>query len=335
MTRDALQPHPLNPKTRSLLILYKRRGNNISLQEFRKTINVKGMASINSDVSSLFKDVLELTQQYIPLVPERYRNNLWLCRRDTTNHLRGLIAPLNSGMLFHASRRLIQRHNLGNDDSETRLPEGLNLATMFLRKTFSKRIWQLTNGDIIKTAAALGNQPPITDAYYLEVTPEMEHKHKFTGLCLEATLRGKENDQETKLRIASVLKVTVEEVERVLNGKNNTGVGRCTSPFHGAYAPKDGKNACTNFLYCFQCPNQVVMESDLYRLFSFYWLIIKERNLMDRKRWKKVYSWVIREIDRVISPKFKRNTVKEERVRAYNNPHPMWRDRALLGGAYG
>ncbi|MGO9613608.1 MAG: integrase [Dissulfurispiraceae bacterium] len=336
MTRDALQPHPLNPKTRSLLTLYKRRGNNISLQEFRKTISIEGPATVRSDVTSLFKDVIKLTEQYVSSVPEKVRNRLWLCRRETTNQHRGLIAPIDTGVLHRAAKRLIELHDLKADniDPKTGQAAPLQLTTMRLRKTFATRMWQLTGGDLVKTAEALGNQPRITDAHYLEVTPEMERHHKFVGLCLDATLRGKENDQETKEQLASELRVTIKDVERILNGKNNTGVGRCTSPYFGDYAPKDGKNACTSFLYCFQCSNQVVMESDLYRLFSFYWLIIKERNFMERKSWKKIYGWVIREVDRVISPRFNKKAITEAREHALINPHPMWRDRAILGGAY-
>jgi hypothetical protein len=76
------------------------------------------------------------------------------------------------------------------------------------------------------------------------------------------------------------------------------------------------------------------MESDLHRLFSFYWLLIKERNVLSRNRWHKVYGWVIREIDNVISSKFDRQLVDKAREEAQSNPHPMWRDRVMLGGGY-
>lgn len=74
------------------------------------------------------------------------------------------------------------------------------------------------------------------------------------------------------------------------------------------------------------------MESDLHRLFSFYWLLIKERNLLIRSRWHKLYGWVIREIDQVIAIRFPAEVVKKAREDSFQNPHPMWRDRAMLGG---
>lgn len=334
--RNALQPHPLNPKTKSLLVLYKRRGNNISLQSFRGAFDIEGIATVQSDVATLFNEVLEITKHHVNEVPPKLQNRLWLCKLETTNQHRGRIVPLDVGTMHMVAKRLINRHNLKLDavDPETGCNLPFQLTTMRLRKTFATRMWQLSGGDLVKTAQALGNTPRVTDTHYLEVTPQMERQHKFVGHCLEAELRGKETDPETIISIANEMKVSEEEVKRILNGKNNTGVGRCTSPFFGQFAPKDGKTACTTFLYCFQCPNQVVMESDLYRLFSFYWLIIKERNFVDRIKWKKVYGWVIREVDNDISSKFSPKIVKESREAARANPHPMWRDRALLGGAY-
>jgi len=334
--RNALQPHPLNPKTKALLVLYKRRGNNISLQSFRKTIDIEGVATIQTDVATLFNEVIEITKNYVNVVPVKLQNRLWLCKIAATNQYRGNIVPLDVGLMHHAAKRFVSRHNLSLDAIDPKTGQSLpfQLTAMRLRKTFATRMWQLSGGDLVKTAQALGNTPRVADMHYLEVTPQMERQHKFVGHCLETKLRGKENDSETILNIANEMKVSEIEVERILNGKNNTGVGRCTSPFYGEFAPKDGKNACTTFLFCFRCPNQVVMEDDLYRLFSFYWLIIKERNLMDRTKWKKIYGWVIREVHNAISSKFNPKIVKEARDAAKANPHPMWRDRALLGGAY-
>ncbi len=341
MGRDALKPHPLNPKARSLLVVYKRRGNKVSVQGFKrsvgKSIDVEGVATARADVASLFREVLEMTSAYVPLVPAGQRNRLWLHRVESDNpKYKGSVCPLNTDTLHDAVQRLIQRRNLGADatDPGTGKALPLHVTIMRFRKTFAARMWQLTGGDLVKTALALGNKPQVTDTHYLEVTPVMEHQHKFAGHCLEAILRGTEHDGDTLNRIAADMKVTVEEVERVLNGKNNTGVGRCTSPYYGMFAPKDGTRACTKFLYCFQCPNQVIMQSDLYRLFSFYWLVIKERNLMDRKRWKRVYGWVIREVDGTIATRFDPTAVREAREQARISPHPMWRDRALLGGAH-
>ncbi|MFM0470448.1 integrase, partial [Paraburkholderia strydomiana] len=170
----------------------------------------------------------------------------------------------------------------------------------------------------------------VTDTHYLAVTPEMVRNHHFLGKCLEIDLRGNNDDPKVMGRLAKEMRIDVSEVKKILNGGNNTGVSRCSSPFQGRFAPKDGKTACTAFLHCFRCPNQIIMESDLYRLYSFYWLLVKERSLLGRNQWNKVYGWVVREIDSVVALHFPPRSIREAKAKAHATPHPMWRDRSIL-----
>ncbi|ACD21644.1 MULTISPECIES: hypothetical protein [Burkholderiaceae] len=335
LRRDALQPHPLKPDSHALLTTYKRRGNNIAVQSFRRSKEIEDVATVQTDVATLYLEILALTERHVRNVPSADQARLWLCRRQPNGGWGDKVAPIDASMLKELIDRFIGRHSLLSDDVNPRTGEPLPLRVtiMRLRKTFATRIWRLTGGDLIRASTALGNQPRMTDSHYLAVTPEMERNHKFVGLCLETQLRGASEDPEVLLKLADEMRVPVDEVRRVLSGKHNTGVGRCSSPFYGKFAPKTGERVCTSFLHCFRCPNQVVMETDLHRLFSFYWLLIKERNLLGRNRWHKVYGWVIREIDRVISGRFPADIVLAARTSAQLDPHPMWRERSILGGA--
>lgn len=335
ITRYALQPHPLKPESHALLTTYKRRGNNIAVQSVRKrSVEVEDAASITADIATLFYEAMEMSAPFVKNAPAEIKNRLWLFPRDIRGRYGNGITCLNIHSIPQVTARLVKRHSLESDDIDpnTGNPRPFNLTIMRLRKTFASRIWHLTGGDIVRTANALGNQPRITDTHYLAVTPEMTTNHRFVGKCLEADLRGKSDDLPTITRLAQEIRVSVDEMKRILTGRNNTGVGRCSAPLDGKFAPKDGKSACTAFLSCFRCPNQVVMENDLHRLFSFYWLLIKERNILIRNRWHKLYGWVIREIDQVIAPRFPVDVVNNAREEASRNPHPMWRDRAMLGG---
>lgn len=335
LRRDALQPHPLKPDSHALMTTYKRRGNNIAVQSFRRSREIEDVATVRADVVTLFREVMALTEQHVPNVPVSSQSLLWLFRREPNGGWGDKVAPFDACMLNEATGRFTQRHALLSDEVNPRSGEPLRLSVtiMRLRKTFATRIWRLTGGDLIRASNALGNLPRMTDSHYLSVTPEMERNHKFVGLCLETRLRGTHEDPEVMLKMAGEMRVSVDEVRRVLSGEHNTGVGRCSSPFYGKFAPQTGERACTAFLHCFRCPNQVVMESDLHRLFSFYWLLIKERNLLGRNRWHKVYGWVIREIDQVISARFRADVVQSARNTARQDPHPMWRERSILGGA--
>ncbi|SAL81008.1 hypothetical protein AWB67_05738 [Caballeronia terrestris] len=334
MTRDAVRPHPLKPETHSLLTTYKRRGNSISTLSVRKPNMVEEISVLAADTSTLVSDVLDMTQDLVILAPPELRNCLWLYRRTHQWVRLGPVNAFSKKILYTSIGRFIKRHHLLGDDaraqSDGQVP--LALSVMRLRKTFASRVWNLTGGDIAMTANLLGNRPHVTDTHYLAVTPEMVRNHHFLGKCLEVELRGTTKDASTVARLSKEMHVSVDEVERMLAGENNTGVGRCSSPLEGRYAPKDGHTACSAFLHCFRCPNQVVMESDLYRMYSFYWLLVKERNLIGRNQWQKVYGWVIKEIDRVIAPHFSASVMKQAKEKAYADPHPMWRDRSMLLG---
>ncbi|MFH1028333.1 MAG: hypothetical protein V1791_10055, partial [Pseudomonadota bacterium] len=82
--------------------------------------------------------------------------------------------------------------------------------------------------------------------------------------------------------------------------------------------------------------------SDLYRLFSFYFLLVKERNFISRQRWDELYGKIINIIDHdIITPNLRTKEnpqgcfdpyrVQKYRSEAEANPHPMWQDRTILG----
>ncbi|RQV32325.1 integrase [Burkholderia cenocepacia] len=335
MNRDELQPHPVKPETHALLTTYKRRGNNITVQSLKiSPREIEDVATVGTDVATLIDEVRTLTEPLANSAHPNIRDYLWLFKSEQVGPSRN-ITRISANNYHEAIKRFGARHNLKSDNTDPKTGEQMpfQLTFMRLRKTFASRMWELTDGDLVRTALALGNRPKVTDTHYLAVTPEMERNHRFVGKCLEADVRGQSDDPKIIDSLAIEMKITTDEVKKILHGKNNTGVGRCTSPLFGKYAPKNGTRACTAFLHCFRCPNQVILESDLYRIFSFYWLLIKERNIQKRNQWRKIYWWVIREIDQIISPKFDPKIVADARERARINPHVMWRDRAMLASS--
>jgi hypothetical protein len=332
LKRDAIQPHPLKPETHSLLTTYKRRGNTLATLSVGKASAEEKISVLAADTSALIRDVLVLTSELLADAPEELQNSLWLYRRSRRWVSLGSVAVFSKKVLYTSIGRFVARHKLFAHD-DFGLPGSqrpMELTVMRLRKTFATRMWELSGGDVAMTAVLLGNQPHVTDTHYLAVTPEMMRNHHFLGRCLEVELRGTSKDVATLARLAKDMGIEVDEAKRLVSGGSNTGVGRCSSPLHGRYAPKDGHTPCSAFLHCFRCPNQVIMESDLYRMYSFYWLLVKERNLLGRNRWQKAYGWVVREIDRVITPHFTASIVKQAKDKAFADPHPMWRDRTMI-----
>lgn len=300
--RDAMRPHPLRDD-RCLLVTQKRRGGHTHTLSFQADAAPDETITIKSGVVRLFKEVLAATAPLADKVAGALADYLWLYES------KGKVCTLNQQALSKHAALIARRHNLTNDDGSP-----MRITVGSLRKTFVNRLWKLAGGDPLVSARLAGHSVEVSNSHYLTVTPEMERNHKFCGLALVESLQGKAEIAGRKV---------VEIVP--------TGVARCSDPKSGRFAPKDG-SYCTEFLSCFRCPNQVITGDDLYRLFSFYWLLIKERKFLGATKWGRIYAWVIRDIDNVISLKFPTEQVAKAREAAKLNPHPMWRDRSILVG---
>ncbi len=333
-TRDALQPHPVKPAEMGLLVVYKNRGNNTHVQAYHTQAEVEEMVLLPLDAVTLFHEVNRMTAPLAADAPGGARDRLWLYRPTKGSSL-GQVVTLSKQAYLHCAKSIVKRHGLKDADDQ---PLRLNISR--LRATFNQRMWNLTGGDILKTAKLTGNTPQVNDRHYLAVTPEMEGNHRRLGHIMHADLSGALENPEALEAVSQEVGIPVGQLIHIANGDNNTGVGRCRDPQHGANAPGDG-SACTQWLSCFTCPDQVVLESDLYRLYSFYFLLLKERNFMQRRRWEATYGRIIKIIDNeIVGPNLRTNDnprgcfaplrVKRMRERAECDPHPMWRDRAIL-----
>jgi len=333
-TRDALQPHPIKPQQMALLQLYKNRGSTSHLQGYRFQRKFEDVVSVPMDVITLFHEVDGMTAPLVNDAPVRLKNRLWIYR-SLSNRNYGELMALSLPRYRKSTLNIVKRHNLKEIDGE---PLKLNISR--LRATFTQRMWYLTSGDIVKTAKLAGNHPNVTDRHYLTATPEMEANHRRLGHVMHADLSGALDNPDKLESLSREVGIPADQLLRIANGENSTGVGRCRDPLHGAKAPGDGA-LCTRWLACFTCPDQVVLESDIYRLYSFYFLLIKERNFMQRQRWDEVYGPIINIIDNeIVDPNLRTAQnprgcfyplrVKRMRERAEREPHPMWRSREIL-----
>jgi integrase len=305
MSRDALRPHPISEDRWLLSTTKYRAGGKVQTQTFKDDGN--DVVTVKSGVVSLIREVLDLTSPLVEKAPPELRDFVWLYTPQDGAYY-GKILNVNSMSLGRSSSAIAKKHNLTFDDGTP-----FRITVGSLRKTFVNRLWRLSGGDPLITAKLAGHSVDVSNSHYLAVTPEMEKNHKFCGEALVKNLQG------------------IEDEPRTINIVP-TGVSSCSDPKNGRYAPKNG-DYCTEFLSCFKCPNQIITNDDLYRLFSFYWLLVKERKFLGGSRWEKIYRWVIRDIDELIAPKFPLNEVNSARKKAEIDPHPMWRDRTILRGS--
>lgn len=306
LSRDALQEHPIK-KNRSILVTYKRRSNKTNIQSFKNVIET--ITTVRTDVVSLYNSALKITEPLLDKLPSNDHHRLWIYRSEGFSY-RGEIKFLTEGSLHNTIHAWQSRHNFRADDGGK-----LSITISRLRKTFVNRVWELTGGNLLATALLSGHTAKVCDSSYLEAPPTAKRDFKWCG---EAWVEHLRNNQH-------------ELPDSVVN----TPVGHCTDSFYGKYSPKNGNDFCMNFLSCFHCPNQIVTGDDLWRLYSFYWLLIRERSFIPKNRWSKQYGYIIREIDSSIAIKFPTKLIEVNREKARTAPHPMWFDReALMSTSY-
>ena len=311
---DCITPHPLAPDSHIILTGFKKRGMNTSVQAMRSSYDIVDTFSINKDIGTLIHEVSDLTNE---LRTKSDKNCLFIITDTKRN-----IKPFSDQNFWRAVQEIYNKAQLKDDQGNL-----LRFQVKRMRKTFAERVWQLTGGDPVKTAKVLGNTIPILNKHYLDVTPEMEKRHKMFGYVLTESLLNTDGDIELKL--SKILNILPEKVNDLLIGNFNTTVSRCSDPIGGKFSNGDG-TPCCRFTRCFTCPNQVIIESDLYRLFSFYWLILREKGFIGKRKWKTLYSDIINVIDTEVSESFDEEVIKNAKEEARIKPHPAWRSRCML-----
>lgn len=304
MCRECLQPHP--KENILYLSLQKRRGYNtskIALRAMQKVDRpVEITATVKTNVADLIKRVIELTEPLVTIAPPEIKDRVWLYK-IYHNKSQGVITSIKPSMLSAVTAMLVAEYGLTNAIGE---PLSINVSR--LRKTFGNRIFELTDGNLMITAAALGNSPQVTDKHYLAPGEFARRNWQFMGEMLVQELISK--------TIGSTYK--------------DTPIGHCSDPISGQYAPKRNGEICMNFMNCLRCQHYAVTADDLYKIFSFYFRVLAERSRMNKNLWSKNYSKIPRLIDHYIVAEgirrgiFKPTAVEEARKLARTSPHPFW-----------
>lgn len=293
---DCIQPHPFKANLR-LLVSFKRRANSTQVVALRKSLQVASMASIKLQAAGAIEQVIE---RNAALRPEYLDHRQLFVYRSSGGNA-GSVVGLSAPTVHNHTLTFAKRHKLVTDSGK---PLTLNLSR--LRKTFLNRIWELSGQDPLMTAKTGRHALKTGDAHYWVAPPEAEANMRFIGEARVKDLRAR------KKVIAS----------------DRTPIASCNDPKQGQRAPKNG-NLCTEILGCFRCKSFVVTEDDLFRLFSFYWAVVRHHESFGGKRWRKYLRQVIRLIDEEITTHFNAELVSDQKEKARHDPHPFWRDLTM------
>lgn len=304
MGRDCFRPHPKDSTV--FLVLWKRRGYNTSKVALRAESDTERLLestpSVRTNVERLIHRVMALTASLDAEAPDDLKGRVWLYRSRNGKGF-GQITALNAEMLAWATNRFVAEHGLTDSDGA---PLRINISR--LRKTFANRIFELTDGDLATTAAALGNTLQVAEQNYLAPGDDARRNWQFMGEVL----------------VQELLTQTIGATHK------DTPMGRCADPEYGQYAPKREGATCMNFMNCLRCKHYAVTTEDLYKVFSFYFRVLAERSRMDKRRWAREYAHIPRLIDHyIVAEGLRRGTfqaaaVEAARERARTQPHPFW-----------
>ncbi|OEZ85317.1 site-specific tyrosine recombinase XerS [Janthinobacterium sp. HH104] len=313
LRRDSLRDHPL--KDRELLFTQKRRGWTTFATSVRKSQitpeTVNGTHAIPTSVGDHFRALCAFTSPISMKIEERHSSFVFLWsvsrgkRKDKLIRLTRLEAK--TGI-----RDFSKRHSLLDD-------QGKPLALSFgrFRPTFATELYRRTH-DIRKVSQALGHASVETTARsYVNLTSDATRNHSFVAEGMVAKFVRLESHGKTVLAADGSIPIT--EIKGLLTSGYSTGVAHCRNPF------REEESVCKKFFTCFRCPNMLVFEDDLWRLFSFYFRLLSERSKLRPDHWLKTYAPILRRIDDEIAPQFPSEKVLEARNKAQTNPHPAWK----------
>lgn len=301
---DCLRPHP--KENVKILVCYKRRGNRTDKVPVRDLKEIEGTATVWTGVVRLIERVKQLTASLRIEAPEDLKDRLWLFR-STAYVNSGSVSTLTGQALARVTANLVKRFQLKDANGK---PLRINVSR--LRTTFSNRIFEILEGDLASTALATGNTPHVVGRHYMHPGENAEKNWRVMGQVLANEL-----------------------VEGLISATEKTPSGRCSNPKGGQFAPKNGAT-CMNFLSCLRCRNFVVTGDDLHRLLSFYWIVVQERDRINKRKWQRTYGHIVRLIDRdVIDAGIRKKAFSELQViaardLAKSNPHPYWASGDIL-----
>lgn len=314
---DSLKPGVIDG--RMVLTAHKNRG--YSSQNIDVTESNDERFHVTKRVAGLFEEVLELTASLREQAPEELKNVLWLIR---DRYDESKTKTVNSNSVYTAITEFAERYDLRNDQGE---PLNLNLRRM--RPTFAHTLLRINGGDLRDLQRRLNHKSIATTMRYLDPEQdEFKSSFKHRGLVMQQWIMGASGDVNVE-ETAAQMGITMDEAEKVISGANDMLVGSCKNPMNSKFND-DNQSACTNFMACFRCENQVITHKDLHKVFSFYWYLLSKKPVIPEKAWNKAYEWIIRVIDEDIVPQVASTMdVDSLRNEARINPHPAWANRNL------
>ncbi|QYG02518.1 site-specific integrase [Massilia sp. NP310] len=313
LKRDSLRSHPM--PDREMLITEKRRGwttHAASIKSMDRSPDSSKKADfVPRFIGDHIRALSAYTSRFTEQAPPNLREYIFLYR-IAKGPKQSNVERLSRQAVKAGLQRFAKRHKLFTESGTS-----FSLSFARLRPTFGTELYKKTK-DIRQVSLALGHASVDTTArYYVTNSADSTRDH---AIVLDAmSLAFSSTTTPGGVIIAADGSVPASELKNLLHSGYSTGIAHCKNPF------RDDESVCKKFFTCFRCPNMLVFEDDLWRLFSFYEKLLSERPKLSTDHWLKTYGPIVRRIDEDIAPLFPPEKVVAARVKAKENPHPAWR----------
>lgn len=316
LKRDSLSVHPIGD--RDILTTIKRRGKTTFATSVRKIQSTQDASrtphAIPLSIGEHFRNLCKLTQPLTATI-QNYQDSVFLWKISRGKRKNQTIL-LTSKEAKTGIRNFSKRHKILNDSGNI-----LNINFSRFRPTFATELYRRSK-DIRSVSRALGHSSIETTAKsYIRLPPEADRNHALVAESMVSQFT--QTQFEGKIMLAADGKIPVQNMSPLLAGGYSTGIARCANPF------REIDSVCKKFFTCFKCPNMMVFEDDLWRLYSFYYRLLAERPKLNPAQWMKTYGPIIRRIDDDIAPLFPSEKIAVAKHRAKTDSHPTWKDPLL------
>lgn len=341
---DSMYPHPHDPERRVCFAFYKPRAKHRTIIKDFSNIDERELEMFaesrlfHMSVKGLFEYLRERSDQYRDQASDDIRESIWLYQTNSFGR-GGNITSLKTGYLDSSRNKdkiaavpldaITNLYGLKDDQGQE-----LKIRLSRLRPTCVQILRR--HGSVASVSRILGHKlnfgmgySQTTERHYLNASPEQ--KARISLLLSRLHDYSTTWDVETWIQYEQQ-NVLTEAQKTELNllqsdSRFKTHVASCNNPQNKEQSVFTGPH-CLDFMKCLLCPHIVILETDLWRLFSFQRALRHdfESGRIPSALWMKRYGIFLKILEEDIPQAFKHRplVLKKAQERAARTPYPLW-----------
>lgn len=345
MTKDSMYPHPQDPDRRVCFVFEKpRAGYRLIRKDFSSEPPSELEISMESRLfhgksKELFEYLKNRSDSLRDQAPEAIKDSIWLYKSSNRIQLNEPIRNITSAYL-NTFKSKIQKGfpplDFISDLYDLKDSEGKRLKIRVSRIRPSCAQMLRRYASIASLSRLLGHKmhfgqagSKVTVSHYLPTSPQQ--KVRFQLLVENLGKYALSGSATTWVINQRSLSLTAEQQETLgfleSDQRFISHVAHCKNN-ENEYQPESSGPKCLDFMQCLLCSNLVILESDLWRLFSFGNALRRdfESGRIPSLDWSKRYGIFLDVVEREIPHAFRhrKHIVDEAKMKAIQKPYPLW-----------